>query len=162
MDDIRYIKLHNSGWFVARIHILYKTPQRDAHGNISYPAEFSEWKPSGYSDICVLAERTVDMVNDTNFTDGTIVKLKAFIVAGSDRTAAEQYEFRRDSGKTAKYNVSRGTRNAKLVLKAYICQKSTGVRRPCFLPALRGHVSQLSLPQQGQNAPDRMRPARPR
>lgn len=119
MDDIRYIKLHNSGWFVARIHILYKTPQRDAHGNISYPAEFSEWKPSVYSDICVLAERTVDMVNDTNFTDGTIVKLKAFIVAGSDRTAAEQYEFRRDSGKTAKYNVSRGTQNAKLVLKAY-------------------------------------------
>lgn len=59
------------------------------------------------------------MVNDTNFTDGTIVKLKAFIVAGSDRTAAEQYEFRRDSGKAAKYNVSRGTQNAKLVLKAY-------------------------------------------
>ena len=59
----------------------YKTPQRDAHGNISYPAEFSEWKPSGYSDICVLAERTVDMVNDTNFTDGTIVKFVSFTIS---------------------------------------------------------------------------------
>lgn len=119
MDDIRYIKLHNSGWFVARIHILYKTPQRDAHGNISYPAEFSEWKPSGYSDICVLAERTVDMVNDTNFTDGTIVKLKAFIVAGSDRRPRSSMSSAAIQGKTAKYNDSRGTQNAKLVLKAY-------------------------------------------
>lgn len=119
MDTLRYINLYNKGGFVARIHLLYKIPQKDAHGNISYPAEFSQWKPSGYADICVLSERTVDLVNDTNFPDGTIVKLKAFILAGRDRTAAEQYEFRRDSGKTVKYRVSGTSLFAKLKCMSY-------------------------------------------
>lgn len=124
MDDVRYIKLHNSGGFVTRIHLMYKLPKDDGHGNISYPAEFSEWKNHGYADICASAERTVDLLKDVDLSngtvpDGTIVKLKATIPLGSAREASEQYAFYSSSGKTASYNISGTSLNAHLKLKSY-------------------------------------------
>ncbi len=106
MDDIRYFKLHNRGAFVARIHILYKAPSIDDKGNISYPAEFSEWKQHGYNDICAGAERTVDLLKDANMSDGTVVKLRVVIPLGKSREASEQFMFQSSSGKMASYEIT--------------------------------------------------------
>lgn len=119
MDDVRYIRLHNTGAFVARIHIQYKTPKDDGKGNISYPAEFSEWTNPSYADICAAGERTLDLLKDANMTDGTVVKLKAVIPLGKSREASEQYIFRPTSGKTAPYKISGTSLISHLKLKSY-------------------------------------------
>ena len=119
MDDVQYIRLRNSGGLVARIHILYKTPHDDGSGNISYPAEFSEWTNPGYADICAAAERTLDLLKDANMTDGTIVKLRALVPLGKSRESSEQYIFQSTSGKTALYNISGTPLTSHLNLESY-------------------------------------------
>lgn len=131
MDNIRYVKLKNKGAFVAQIHIEYKIPKTDGQGNISYPAEFTEWKSPNYADICAAAERTVDLASDlmvpagdkgagnAQLPDGTVVKLKVRVPGGYTREASEQYLFQKDSGKMASYEIGGTTLTSKLRLLAY-------------------------------------------
>lgn len=119
MDEIRYIKLHNSGAFVARIHVLYKAPKDDGKGNISYPGEFSEWTNPGYADICAAAERTLDLQTDVNMADGAVVKLKAIIPLSTSHEASEQYIFHKTSGKMASYDIGGTVFSSHLKLKSY-------------------------------------------
>jgi hypothetical protein len=106
MDNVRYFKLENSGGFVAQIEVQYKEKHTDGQGNISYDAEWKSWQHDGYGDICVGAERTVDLLNDLNIPDGSQVRLKAIVVAGKDRTADEQYIYQKTASSMATYKIS--------------------------------------------------------
>ncbi len=105
MDNIRYIKLKNTGGFVARIEVQYKGKHTDAQGNVSYDAEWKSWHSDGYRDICASAERTVDLT-DSNIPDGAQVRLKAIVKLGSDCTSKDQYIYNKTSSKSAVYKVS--------------------------------------------------------
>ncbi|MCI8404427.1 MAG: hypothetical protein HFE49_05945 [Clostridia bacterium] len=105
MNDIRYITLQNEGGFVAQIEIQYKRKHTDAHGNISYDAEWKSWHYDGYRDICAASERTIDLT-DSDIPDGSQVRLNAIVKLGSDCTSQEQYIYSRTSPKSAVYKVS--------------------------------------------------------
>ncbi|MDD3252146.1 MAG: hypothetical protein PHV18_06270 [Lachnospiraceae bacterium] len=118
--DVRYFKLHNTGGFVARIIVHYKEKYKSPAGIISYDAEWKNWESPNYSDICASSERTVDLKNDVNLKSGTLVKLRAYVMAGTDREAGEQYTYDEDSGKTAAYEISGTTLTSKLHKVSYI------------------------------------------
>lgn len=117
MEEIRYFKVKSSADFVCRIHVNYKVAHRDAQGNVSYPAEFTEWKGHGYNDICKYGERTLDL-KDTGIVDGAMVQLKLDVVMGKDKTSAEQYIYKGTSGKTATYVIKGQTLGSKLTLES--------------------------------------------
>lgn len=96
MDTIRYFKLQNAGGFVARINVTYRL---DGEGN------WRKWKPSGYADICLGAERTQDL-KELGIPNGTHVRLIAFVALGKDNHAKEEYVFSSGDGKTASYKIS--------------------------------------------------------
>lgn len=106
MDNIRYIKLKNTGGFVAQIEVQYKEKKTDSQGNISYAAEWSSWHYDGYRDICAGAERTVDLFLDANIPDGSQVRLKAVVVWGKDHVSEEQYIYQSTCSKMAVYEIS--------------------------------------------------------
>lgn len=117
MEEIRYFKVKSNADFACRIHVNYKVAQHDDKGNISYPAEFTEWKSHGYNDICKYGERTLDL-KDTGLADGSIVQLKMDVVFGKDKTSDEQYIYNSASGKTATYIIKGQTLSSKLWLES--------------------------------------------
>ncbi len=96
MENIRTFKLRNKGGFVARLFIEYRASDKDS---------WNTWKPDGYSDICAAAERSVDIA-DTGIASGSHVRLHAFVLSGSDRTASEEFIYSKDVGTTAAYNIT--------------------------------------------------------
>lgn len=119
MDTVRYFKLKNTGAFVARIKVEYKARHADSSGNISYDAEWKSWDPSGYHDICASAERTVDLCKDANLPEGSQVRLKAVVVAGSDKTSSDHYIYQSTSPNTAVYKIKGATFSNSLVLLSF-------------------------------------------
>jgi len=117
MDTVRYFKLRNTGGFVARIAVLYKKKHTDEHGNISYDANWSEWNPSGYHDICAGAERTSDL-KEIGLPEGSQVQLKAKVVAGKGKTS-DTYEYSSVGGKMASYKISGTTLSNSLEREHY-------------------------------------------
>lgn len=105
MDTVRYFKLQNTGGFVAQIEVEYKKKNTDTSGNVSYDAEWNSWKPSGYHDICVHAERTVDLCSDAKIPEGSQVRLRAVVKGGKDKTS-DQYVYQQASPNTASYKIS--------------------------------------------------------
>ena len=94
-EEIRYFKVHNSGAFVARIHVLCSV-------NDGGVVKRVEVKEPGYQDICASAERTVDLAdlrykdsggNEIPIPEGAPVQLKVVVVLGQDKTAEEEYAF---------------------------------------------------------------------
>lgn len=106
MDNIRYIKLKNTGGFVAQIEVQYKQKHTDSQGNISYDAEWKNWHYDGYRDICAGAERTVDLLLDANIPEDSQVRLKAVVVWGSDCVSEEQYIYQQSNSQMAVYEIS--------------------------------------------------------
>jgi hypothetical protein len=106
MDNIRYIKLKNTGGFVAQIEVQYKEKHTDGQGNVSYDAEWKSWHYDGYRDICAGAERTVDPLLDAKIPDGAQVRPKAVVVWGSDRTSDENYIYQESCSKMDVYEIS--------------------------------------------------------
>lgn len=106
MDMIRYFKLQNAGGFVAHIDVSYQPYGKK---------DWETWKPSGYADICLGAERTQDL-KELGIVDGTPVRLIAFVALGKDNHAKEEYIFSSSSGKTASYRISGTTLSNKLRL----------------------------------------------
>lgn len=119
MDIIRYFKLKNRGGFVARIEVQYKARHTDDQGNVSYDTEWKKWSASGYHDICVGAERTVDLLLDAKIPDGSQVRLKAVVVLGSSKTAAEQYIYQETGSKMAVYEIGGTTLNNSMKLVSF-------------------------------------------
>lgn len=113
MKDIRHIKLHNSGAFVAHMIIEW------AGHNSSGEEITGKYEEKGYHDICASAERTIDLKNGTGIPNGAIVTLHAYVVAGSGKNAKESFTYDENSGKMAVYEISGTTLINKLKLKSY-------------------------------------------
>lgn len=109
MNTVRYLKLHNSGGFVARLYVDHRGVNEES---------WSLWEPSDYADICAGAERTVDLL-DTGIEDGAHVRLFAFVAGGVDKTAAEEYIFDVCASSTAVYKISGTTLINSLSLQSY-------------------------------------------
>lgn len=114
MDTIRYFKLMNQGAFVAQIVIEYKERHMDAHGNVSFDAEWKTWFTKGYRDILQYAERTVDLMMDSPIPDGSQVRLYAYVAAGISLTSVDQYMYQKTSAHMAVYEISGTTLNDEL------------------------------------------------
>lgn len=113
MKDIRQIKLHNSGAFVA--HMIIEWAKRDSSGD-----EMADrYEEKGYHDICAGAERTIDLKNGTGIPNGAIVTLYVQVAAGSGKNAKESFTYDENSGKMAVYEISGTTLINKLKLKSY-------------------------------------------
>lgn len=106
-QTIRYIKLKNKGAFVAMIRVMYCNVLRtDEHGHVTYENNWHQWDPSGYHDICASAERTVDLWNDAQLSEGAQVRLVAVVAIGKDNDATEVFRFSKNSSNTASYVIS--------------------------------------------------------
>lgn len=102
MDKVRYIKLRNSGAFVARMRIYWDTKESKAI-----------YEPGGYHDICCAAERTIDLT-DTNIPEGANVTLVVYVVAGGEVWSRGSYTYDKACGKIAEYEVH-GTTGSKMI-----------------------------------------------
>lgn len=112
MDNyIRYFMLRNNdGWFVARIRISWNI--KDGSG---------VFEESGYHDICINKERTLDL-KGTNIPAGATVKLIAEIAGGPDKEATESFIYYPDSTNIARYEVSGTTLNSDLNRLGIACK----------------------------------------
>lgn len=95
-NEIKSFTLHNSGAFVARMQINWIDPASGNKGT---------YEPSGYHDICVGAERTINIA-ETDIPDGALVCLKAIVVLGSDKDANHYFLYKSDASATASYTIS--------------------------------------------------------
>ncbi len=103
---VRYFTLHNSGAFVARMQIWWCL--KDDTGT---------YEEQGYHDICVSAERTIDLKSIGGaIPEGARVRLIVEVVAGKDKTAQEEFIYLSDSGERAVYKISGTTLKSKLKL----------------------------------------------
>jgi hypothetical protein len=107
MAKIRYFKLSNDGWYVALMRIEYKNVLT-VGDNVAYDAKWSSWEAGGYHDVCLGAERTVDLT-DTDIGKGAQVRLHMVVAGGKDRTADQVFEYSDAAGATAFYKASRTT-----------------------------------------------------
>ena len=108
---IRYIKLKNptgNGW-VVRIKIgweVYDEVIKDGIITRVKNGKSGTWEKKGYDDICVAAERTVDIKNDTNIPNKSEVWLKPFIVAGKDGPDSAHFIYDENAGDIAEFSIS--------------------------------------------------------
>lgn len=113
MNNVRFFKMKNLGGFVARMEIIWNLG--DNMGNESS----GTYKPTGYQDVCVGAERTIDLNDNTNIPNGAAVRLKAEVVLGIDRVGDEMFIYDNSCSGIAEYEVSGTTLINKLKLKSY-------------------------------------------
>lgn len=118
LGPVRYIKLQNSGAFVVKIKIEYIKKHADKNGNISYSGDWESWHADGNRDICLGAERTVDLC-DSNIPTGSQVMLKADVVWGKDNTADQMFIFDSKSANMAIYTIDGTTLDNDLTLDKY-------------------------------------------
>ncbi|MCI1634773.1 hypothetical protein [Bifidobacterium sp.] len=90
----RYIKLKNRGSYVARTKLSWSGTQDGNAGTGTY-------EESGYHDVLVYGERTIDMKDQAHFPDGAAVTFTCFVVAGRDKTAS--FTFNEQPGDTITY-----------------------------------------------------------
>lgn len=91
--EVDAFKLTNKGGYVARMEIY------GIHSNgRSYKCKIG-------GDICIHGDRSVDLSNRADFVEGDIVYLKAVVVGGDDREAAERFIYRKGCDKRAEYTV---------------------------------------------------------
>lgn len=109
MDAVRYYKLRNQGLFVSRLYVNYRPGGEES---------WKTWKPAGYADICIGGERTQDL-KELGIEDGSHVRLIAYIAAGSEQIAMEEYIFYSNAGRTASYMVSGDVVYSSLELLCY-------------------------------------------
>ena len=95
IEKARAFTLHNEGAFVAHIQLKWTNPKDGSKG---------KYEQSGYHDICIHAERTVNL-SDTGIPLGSTVYLHVDVVAGKDNEADEAFDYAED-GKTADYTIS--------------------------------------------------------
>lgn len=94
--NARAFTLHNDGAFVAHIVLIWTHPETGKSG---------EYEQSGYHDICVGAERTVNL-SDTDIPLGALVHLKVDVVLGKDKEDNDNsFRYTTDGG-TADYTIS--------------------------------------------------------
>ena len=93
--DLRYFTLHNSGAFVARMKIEW-----------TYGESSGTYEESGYHDICVGQDRTIDIASiDGAIPPGAYVRLKVHVVAGKGKTANEEFIYSPYSIEQASYEI---------------------------------------------------------
>ncbi|MEY8443897.1 hypothetical protein AALA52_06535 [Lactococcus ileimucosae] len=109
MEKVRSFKLKNNGAFVVRIHVLKLI--NETWQNIT--------PSSGYRDITLGAERTVDLQSIPKLAPGEKVKLKAEVVLGKNRAAPEEFIYD-PAGPTVVYEIMGTTLNPKLRLSRRI------------------------------------------
>lgn len=120
MEKVRFFKLHNNGGFVAQIEVQYREKKTDGKGNISYSGEWKTWQASGYRDICLGAERTVDLYGDIGkIPEEAQVRLNAVVVWGKDHPSKEQYIYSREYSKMAEYEIWGTTLCNKMERRSY-------------------------------------------
>ncbi|MFI3272825.1 MAG: hypothetical protein R3Y11_12125 [Pseudomonadota bacterium] len=110
MTTIRHFKLNNNAGFVAKMEILWTGD--DGTGNLGH----GTYKPSGYHDICIHGERSIDLA-ETPIPNGATVQLKVDVVLGKDKVATkvvdkktvdDTYTYDKSVGDVAEY-VIKGT-----------------------------------------------------
>ncbi len=119
MDKIRYFKLENDGGFVAQIVIEYRERKTDGQGNVSFAGEWKSWYSAGYRDILQYAERSVDLLVDSNIPNGAQVRLHVYVAAGYSNPAVQQYIYDETAAQEAVYEISGTTLNNYLKLVSY-------------------------------------------
>lgn len=97
IQHIKAITLKNSGAFVVHMQIEWYDPESSDSSGV--------YEPSGYHDICVGAERTINLA-DTDIPDGSNVRLKADVVLGKDKEASEQFRYCKDATLIPHYTIS--------------------------------------------------------
>lgn len=104
---VRYFKLTNKGGFVAQMKIKWTHyTQIEEGGNIIRKKNGSgSYELSGYRDICLHGERTIDMKN-TDIPDGSEVYLEIIVCGGYDRKTKELYIYSSTASDTASYKIS--------------------------------------------------------
>lgn len=96
IQHIKAITLKNTGAFVARMQIEWYDPESSDSSGV--------YEPSGYHDICVGAERTINL-SETDIPDGANVRLKAVVVLGKDKEASEQFRYEKEASQIASYTI---------------------------------------------------------
>jgi len=128
MADIGYYSLQNKGAFVAKLAFEY------------YNASKSKWIRTTFVGEITVGKTKKASPGDWGVPDGSQVRLFAFVVAGSDKTASEQFTYRKNTGSTANYSISGTTLINKL--------KYDGTEA-VVIPASKGDISFISLLNKG-------------
>lgn len=105
--EIGKLSLKNGGGFVAKLHVIVREP---APGEV-YGAE-KIYKDE--TDIPLGQEHTVDL-SAMNIPPESIVKLKAFVVWGTDNVAHQAFKFK-PGGKRVRYSITGTTLSNELGL----------------------------------------------
>ena len=100
--DISFISLKNEGGFVARLEFQY-------FDKCKY-----DWvRTKGTGDITLGNSKTASP-GDYGVPEGSLVRLFASVVLGSDNTSNEAFTYKKSNGSTANYTISGTTLNNKL------------------------------------------------
>ena len=112
---IRYFRLANKAGFVAQMKLKWVHYTQVEEGNVILKKidKSGSYELSGYRDVCLGAERTIDM-NDTDIPDGSEVYLEVIVCAGYDRKAGEIFIYSSTAGDRASYEISGATLTSKL------------------------------------------------
>ncbi|MCL2496624.1 MAG: hypothetical protein FWF04_04330, partial [Clostridiales bacterium] len=128
MADIGFFSLQNKGGFVAKLAFEY------------FNASKQKWIRTVYVGDITLGKSIKASPGDYGVPDGSYVRLVAFVVAGSDKTASEQFTYRKNTGSTAKYTISGTTLINSL--------KYDGIEA-IVIPASNGDITFISLKHNG-------------
>lgn len=102
-DKVGHVSLHNGGGFVVKMEFKYTTD------NVN-------WKTSKQTDGITLGKtKTVDP-GDLGVPNGSIIILKAVVVAGKDNEAQQQFIYEKGNQATAAYTITGTTLNNTLGL----------------------------------------------
>jgi|GEM_PF-1491357 len=92
-DKVGYVSLHNGGGFVVKMEFKYTTD------NVN-------WKTSNKTgDITLGKTKKVDP-GDLGVPNGSIIILKAIVVAGKDNEAQQQFIYEKGNSQTAAYTIT--------------------------------------------------------
>jgi hypothetical protein len=107
--EIQKVSLKNGGGFVARIHIVAKPPTATA--NVFGTEQVFEDK----TDIPLGQEREIDL-GGLGVKDGSQVKLRAFVVWGTDNNASQAFIYKASAKRKARYTITGTTGSNELGL----------------------------------------------
>jgi hypothetical protein len=99
--NIKGFRLKNDGGFVARIHVVYRIGTAE-----------EQTKEIG-GDVLLGQEKEV-IFGEHDIPEGSIVKLKAHIVWGTDNVAKQAFTYKKDATKVVRYVTSGTTLNNSL------------------------------------------------
>ena len=102
-DKVGHVSLHNGGGFVVKMEFKYTT-------------DGVNWKTSNQTDSFPLGKTKNVDPGDLGVPDGSIIKLKAIVVAGKDNEAQQQFLYDKGHSVTAEYTMTGTTLNNTLGL----------------------------------------------